>query len=76
MAGSESVREEKLDQLRETTGAAGESIADMCGVCAQRERNIGLINVRMDSFDERLSKLEKTRDEKLDLIIDMLKRMI
>jgi hypothetical protein len=38
--------------------------------------NLGTVEQRQDGFEARLAKLEKTRDEKLDLIIDMLKRMI
>lgn len=37
---------------------------------------LGTVEQRQDVFESRLLKLEKTRDEKLDLIIDMLKRMI
>jgi hypothetical protein len=57
-------------------------IYEKCGKHAQTMKvindvliQIGNINLRLDAIVERLVKLEKTRDEKLDTIIDMLKNM-
>lgn len=68
----ESIREYKLEQLKKDCEACGKSIPEMCNGHAQTQRDIGLVNVRIDKTEDRLTKLEKTRDEKLDMIIDML----
>ena len=49
-------------------------IPEMCKKHAQTMRDIGKVNVRVDSIEDRLSKLEKSPDEKLDLIISLLQK--
>jgi hypothetical protein len=58
------------------------SISQRCDVHSQTmckfagvSIKLGSVEIRQDEMEERLVKLEKTREEKLDLIIDMLKRM-
>jgi hypothetical protein len=49
-----------------------QAIADRCNKHAQVMKEIGKVIVRQDDFEMRIAKLEKTPDEKLDMIIALL----